>query len=84
MLSNSPLSPSGTMFFIYSTAVKDVPAHSVGFKFCPEAKQNITKINFLQKAYSSGFFTVSGSVKLLEPPHQAKNSTESVYDANCR
>jgi len=67
MLSNSPLSPSGTMFFNYSTVIKDVPAHSVGFKFCPEAKQNITKINFPQKDYSSGFFTVSGSIKLLAP-----------------
>ena len=34
MLSNSPLSPSRTMFFNYSTVVKDVAAHSVGFKFC--------------------------------------------------
>ena len=81
ILSNSPLLPSGTMFFNYSTVVKDVPAHYVGFKFCPEAKQNITKINFLQEDYSSGFLTVSGSIKLLAPPHQAKNSTKSVYDA---
>ena len=81
MLSNSPLSPSRTMFFNYCTVVKDVPAHSVGFKFCLEAKQNITKINFLQKDYSSGFFTLSGSIKLLAPPHQAKNCTKSLYDA---
>lgn len=78
MLSNSQLLP---MFFNYSTVVKDVPTHSVGFKFCPEAKQNITKINFLQKDYSPGFFMVSGLIKLLAPPHQAKNSTKSVYDA---
>lgn len=44
MLSKFLTSPSGTTFLNYSTIIRNVPAHSIKFKFSPPLKPNSAKI----------------------------------------
>ncbi|CAH3147020.1 unnamed protein product, partial [Pocillopora meandrina] len=71
MLSKLLTSPSGTTFLNYSTIIRDVPAHSIKFKFSQTLKPNIAKIALLLNEKSSGF------VKLEEELHLA-NSTGTI------
>lgn len=72
MLSKLLTSPSGTTFLNYSTIIRNVPAHSIKFKFSPPLKPNSAKIASLLNEKSSGF------VKLEEELHLASNPTKLV------
>ena len=74
------ISRTGTLFFNFSTSIKDAAPHDLNFKF-ETGTETVTKIGLLLTDLTSGIFHVSGMIKWKEPARIAEKTGQFVRDA---